>query len=51
MRELCNVTDCFGTGSELDHDPGGQKLPTKKEIYCFEVLYVLFGGFESSPVA
>jgi hypothetical protein len=48
-----------GTESALgmqNTDPGGKKLPTKKkekseEIFCFEVLNVLFGGLKASPVA
>jgi hypothetical protein len=31
--------------SNSDSDPGGQKLPTKIEISCFEVLDVTPEGF------
>ncbi len=38
-----------------DPDPGEQKWPTKtgksKDFSCFEVLDVLFGGLNASPVA
>jgi hypothetical protein len=38
-----------------DPDRGGQKRPTKikkmKKFLCFEVLDVLLGGLEASPLA
>jgi hypothetical protein len=42
-----DIGQVYGSGSQLDPDPGGQKGPTKvknkvKQNSCFEMLDVLF---------